>query len=144
MQVSIRAICNSSYLTLLLGFFLGTVSSLKGACLAGEHWSSARLPISFLLSLIGDKGVLRREPPLLGKIRSESPPAAAEGLMGDVGEEDGDLGEPAAAQIGRATGGGKPGEVGELGDWAPCRHSSLGVRSILILGGPVSADLDRW
>ena len=50
---------------------------------------SCRLPISFLLSLIGDRGVLSLELPLLPQnILSVSPA----GLHGDVGEV-GDLGD---------------------------------------------------
>ena len=117
------------YLILLLGFFFGTSWSFKGASLAGEHCSSARLPISFRLSLIGDSGVLSLDPPLLGNILSASP-----GLMGEVGE-DGDLGPPPHPEDRDR------GEVGEMGDCWLKRLSSLGVRSILILGGPISTDL---
>ena len=106
---------------------------MRGASRAGEHCSSNRLPISFLLSLIGDSGVLSRELPLLDITRS---PPASPGLRGEVGEV-GDRGERGPGPQGEGRGGGRPGEAGEEGEAAALnRHSSLGVRSILILGVP--------
>jgi len=105
--------------------------------LTGEHCRSSKLPLSFRDSLIGERGVLRRELPRLENILSPSA-----GLTGDVGEV-GDRGERdlrSEQEIGEREGGrqGDDGEEGECGK----RSSSLGLLSILIVGGATSADLD--
>ena len=105
--------------------------------LTGEQCSSRRLPLSFLDSLIGERGVLSLELPLLENIRSPST-----GLFGDVGEvgERGDR-DPRSQQEFGERAGGSPGESGDAGEGGK-RLSSLGLLSILMIGGTPSTDLD--
>ena len=105
--------------------------------LTGEECSSRRLPLSFLDSFIGDRGVLSLELPLLENILSPST-----GLFGEVGEV-GERGErdPWSKHEFGERGSGRPGEWGDEGEGGK-RHSSLGLLSILIIGGTPSADLD--
>lgn len=78
------------------------------------------------------------ELPLLEKILSPST-----GLLGDVGEV-GDRGDrdPRSQQEFGERAGGSPGESGDEGEGGGKRHSSLGLLSILMIGGTPSTDLD--
>jgi len=81
--------------------------------------------------------VLSLELPLLENILSPST-----GLFGEVGEvgERGDLDERSQHEFGERTEG-SPGESGVDGEGVK-RHSSLGLLSILMIGGTPSTDLD--
>ena len=98
--------------------------------LMGELLKSKRLSVSFLDSLIGERGVLTlsRDVPLLLYILSPSPDV---GDVGDLGDLTGlsELGE------------GDRGERGDEGEGEKM-ESSLGVLSILMIGATPSIDLD--
>ena len=105
--------------------------------LTGEQCSSRRLPLSFLDSLIGESGVLSLELPRLEKILS--PSIGLFGEVGDVGER-GERDPRSQQELGERAGG-SPGETGDEGEGGK-RHSSLGLLSILIIGGTPSTDFD--
>ena len=100
---------------------MGTAASLIFFSLMGELLKSRRLSVSFLDSLMGERGVLTLslEVPLLLYSLSAST---------EVGEV-GDLGESGAG--------------GEVGDGEKM-ESSLGVLSILMMGATPSTDLDLF
>lgn len=117
---------------ILLDCFLGAAASCILFVLIGEFVKSSRLSVSFLDSLIGDKGVLMLSLPELRLVFLSENENSFVGEVGDLGdlfrgdlESDGDSG-------------GANGDEGEKTD------SSLGVRSILMIGGPASADLDLF
>ena len=119
-MISFQQSSRTSHLS-LLDCFWGTGASFIFFSLMGELLKSSRLSVSFLDSLMGERGVLTLslEVPLLLYSLSAST---------EVGEV-GDLGERGAG--------------GEVGDGEKM-ESSLGVLSILMMGVTPSTDLDLF